>query len=172
MKKIVLISILMFSIIFPQCGTSSLGTYEQPYKYITDRYISSVDSLVFLERTPCFGHCPAYRLSFQSNGTILFEGSSYTERPGLNKGYVTTDNYQALIHQILSSGFLSLKNKYDYNSPDCKESWTDASASIIMLKVGKQKKSVYYYHGCLGFQGDSVLYAIEGAIDSLTNSKQ
>jgi hypothetical protein len=145
---------------------------KHSYEFITPKYLSSVDSLVFLERTTCYGWCPAYRLCFQSDGTILFEGSEYTERLGLQKGASTTEEFLTLVDRLTSLGIFSMDNRYDGTNPDCKQSYLDAPTVTVLIKLGDQSKRILHYHGCRGFPRESDLLKIEAAIDNSTKSSR
>ena len=53
---------------------------------------------VTLERTPCFGYCPSYKVTLKSDGTIIYEGKKFVQMMGTYKGEVY--NFERLAQLI------------------------------------------------------------------------
>jgi hypothetical protein len=90
------------------------------------------DSLYFtLERTPCLGPCPAYRIHLYRSGYATYEGISHVERMGMHATRIGTDTLRALLDEFERSGFFGLRPTYD--GPI-----TDVPSTIMrMVFVGK-----------------------------------
>src|SRR5919202_5807692 len=58
---------------------------------------------VTLERTACFGTCPAYKVTIRSDGTIIYEGREFVQMKGTYKGEVYA--FDRLARFILAQGF-------------------------------------------------------------------
>jgi hypothetical protein len=114
---------------------------------------------VTLERTACFGTCPAYKVTLRSDGTIIYEGREFVEMKGTYKGEVYA--FDRLARFILAQGFFNLKDDYSINATDL------PSAITSVVRGGKRKKVLDY-----GGAGPLELWGIEMAIDGvLKNAK-
>jgi len=131
------------------------------------------DSLLSLERSPCFGFCPTYVLTFFSGGRAVLEGTApnATFRRELA---VPAARVDSLAQAMASDGFLALDTAYFPGSPGCENAATDHPGSIVTLWQGGTRHQVRYYHGCypMGSEGRAPagirqLLAWELAIDSL-----
>lgn len=91
-----------------------------------------------IERTMCFGTCPAYTASLASNGVVRYEGRAYTPR----KGKWTTDISPSVIQTLdklqARVGFQKLKDKYAVQ-------YTDQPTTIVTVYWGQKKKTVSCY---------------------------
>lgn len=102
------------------------------------------DSIV-LERTRCFGTCPAYRLRIDRAGETLLEPRNFqgdTRRDTVPASVI--DSLQAL---LTSSGFWTLPDTISHGSPLCPDYATDHPTSIVSV-FGTPAKRVTYYTGC------------------------
>lgn len=166
MRFTLLTGLLLFSTMLYRCTSAPPG--PTPYDFLGEHFIMTVDSVIYLERTACYGDCPVYRLALVSDGSVFFEGSQFTEERGLKKGVVDRSRFQVLVQQMVSSGFQTLRD--EYIDDGCGQLMSDAPSVVVILRLGDQLKRVHHYHGCNGFPGEGELLALEDAIDSLTNS--
>ena len=93
------------------------------------------DSVYFsMQRTPCFGTCPSYKLTILEDGTAYYEGGRFAPREGSYTGKVGADTMEKLWEMAESVGFFSMQDKYDSNV-------TDLPSTIIRLHgKGKDKR--------------------------------
>lgn len=131
------------------------------------------DTLLSLERTPCFGFCPVYRLSFLSGGRVVLAGTAPNAsfRKELR---VPAARVDSLARAMATGGFLALDTAYFPGSADCQHAATDHPGSIVTLWQAGTRHEVRYYHGCYPSNrvqeapaGIRQLLAWEDAIDSL-----
>ncbi len=96
---------------------------------------SGTDPVFFsLERTPCFGKCPAYTVTIMADGTARYKGRSNAPREGEFTGKVDKATMQALFDRATAIGFFGYQDKYDSQV-------TDIPSTIIRLNAdGKDKK--------------------------------
>ncbi|MDQ6768206.1 MAG: DUF6438 domain-containing protein [Candidatus Eremiobacteraeota bacterium] len=73
--------------------------------------ISEID----FTRSGCFGHCPAYEVTFRSNGCAVYSGHSDTLLIGRYTGVVV---FQRLAHLMESHHFQTLQDQYAMNVVD------------------------------------------------------
>lgn len=95
------------------------------------------DSLVItLQRTPCFGTCPAYMINVYRSGYATYEGHSHVEREGLHRAWIGPDTLQRILKDAESSGFYQFEDRYDRDVTDL------PSAILRVVGNGKDKRVV------------------------------
>lgn len=94
------------------------------------------DSLFFsIERTPCFGKCPAYRIKVYRSGYATYEGISNVERLGMNLGHVGPDTMAILLKEAEAIGYFALQDSYDRQV-------TDIPSTRLRMVSGARDKSI------------------------------
>jgi ankyrin repeat protein len=93
-----------------------------------------------LERTSCFGSCPAYKVSIDGDGTVSYNGISSVGLTGLHKAYVDNAVVDNLIDRFRSANLLSALPSYRGN-------WTDNPTQTLTLSINGQTKKVVDYIG-------------------------
>jgi Domain of unknown function (DUF6438) len=124
--------------------------------------------MVTLERTMCFGWCPAYTLTITADGTVKFnpEGAFARRGDGPMPSLPLTDKITAnqlrmLFAEIKKINFFSLQQRYGRKgnrSSECPEYWTDNPSAIIRIVAQGKRKMVSHYLGC---QGRKILSDLE-----------
>lgn len=95
------------------------------------------DSLFFwLERTPCFGQCKAFRIKVYRSGYATFEGRANVEKEGMHNGRVGLDTLDMLLSEAERIGFFDLNDRYDSEVTDL------PSAILRVVGNGKDKRVV------------------------------
>ena len=122
-----------------------------------------------LERTRCFGICPAYRLSLARSGAVHFRSfnpgdSAHTASDTLPRGA-----FERLEAQAAELGFDALPDDIRA-SRLCGMAATDHPSAIVTLFRGARAKRVEDYHGC--YPGPAALRRFELAIDSIAASER
>jgi len=118
---------------------------QRPVSATTTSTGSAIDSVV-LERTVCFGTCPAYRLSLTRTGLVRF----VSRNPGDTISAVdsvpaaTADSIRSWAER---AGFFALPDSIDNGAPLCPDFATD-HPTIILSIYGRPTKRVHYYTGC------------------------
>lgn len=113
-------------------------------------------SEIGIERTGCFGSCPAYTLIVSSNGSFRYKGEKHVERIGEFSGKVSIAQFNQLAQFIMDSDYLGLEDSYHPMITDCPTVFTTVVAN------GKRKVVSNYANG-----GPTKLWAIEQLIDHL-----
>jgi hypothetical protein len=138
---------------------------------------SAPDSIV-LERSMCYGTCPAYRLRLSDAGVIQFE----SRNPG-DEGRTATDTVLAatlpsLVARARSIGFFELPGDIASDSVLCHNRATDHPTAIVTVFTSSESKRVEDYHGCFETVEHDVLSPIarlrsfENEIDSVLRSSR
>ena len=136
---------------------------------------ASLDSLV-LEREPCFGFCPVYRLRLAADGRVRFES-----RQRGDSGRVETDSLdparvRALTDSAARIGLADFPERL-MGSPLCGRQATDMPTATVELHAPSGATRVVDYHGCFPTEADSAaarrverLRAFEAMIDSVAGT--
>ena len=139
------------------------------------------DTFITLERTPCFGTCPFYKLTILADGKVEFEPKRMTKKYKLVSGklitsQITQDKLKQLITEFESIGYFSLENIYgrsDFKEDkNCPEMWTDYSTAFTSILINGKSKQINHYHGCQGSAILEKLTKLEDKIDEIVNTKQ
>ncbi len=113
------------------CGSQKSASVPEPV------FGSDTDSLFFsLERTPCFGKCPAYFVTIKSDGSAIYKGRSYAPRQGTYIGTVDKASMQLLLDRAKAIGFFDFAEKYDGQV-------TDLPSTILRLNADGHDKKVF-----------------------------
>ena len=132
------------------------------------------DLLITLERTICYGTCPAYKLTVKSDGTVLFEGLNYTNVKGKIEDKISAEKVKQLIKEFQTVDYFNLNGKYDTQS--CFQVTDNPSASTS-IRINGKTKSISHYRGCVEGTDDfkkelSNLTELEKKIDEIVETKR
>ena len=117
---------------------------------------------VSLQRTACYGSCPAYTVTVSGQG-VVYEGDRFNavggthHAPPLEQGAL-----RALAQRMLDAGWFGMEDKYRAN-------WTDNPTQTVILTVDGQTKKVIDYVGIEAGMPDAVR-DIEYEIDRIAGS--
>ncbi|MFT3743134.1 MAG: DUF6438 domain-containing protein [Pyrinomonadaceae bacterium] len=142
------------------------------------------DLVITLERSVCYGSCPSYSLTINSDGAVRFtplENPVYrgeADGPKLPlEGSIAVDKLNELLTEFEKIKFYSLRKQYgsagnSKTETRCRVYMTDfPSAKISIIRNGK-KKSVYHCLGCHGPKILDALTALEDKIDETVDVKR
>jgi hypothetical protein len=107
----------------------------------------SAARIITLERTPCYGTCPIYKVALDTDGNVRFEGRQNVAVMGEKRWSVSRDSAAALFRFADSIGFASLPAKYDFGEPGCSPFMAELPAFVITLE-GSGTKRVHAEEGC------------------------
>ena len=110
------------------------------------------DVVITLERTVCYGTCPAYVLTIHGDGTVEYIGYENVSAEGLRTGEIAREQVQALVDAFQRSDFFSLQDTYEcasmvINGQKVCEEVTDLPSTYVSITVGDHTKRVLDYHG-------------------------
>jgi len=135
----------------------------------------TIDSVV-LERTRCFGTCPAYRLRVSRAGEVVFL-SRYPGDPSTAVDTVEQWVADSIARDASRLGFFTLPDSVTPGKLLCAEMATDLPTITIGV-FGSRAKQVIYYLGCVRPR-DSVLAEklrslpdLAARIDTLTRAER
>lgn len=135
----------------------------------------AVDSIV-LERTRCFGTCPAYRLRLDGSGRVAFESRNPDDAGRTATDSVPPAAIAELLREAEALGFFELPDEIAADGRLCPARATDHPGATVTIHRPAGVKRVEDYHGCYAATDHSVvpvvgrLRAFEAAIDSAAGS--
>jgi len=126
--------------------------------------------VITLERTTCFGTCPAYKLTIFADGMVLFEGKEFVKHKGKAQGQITKAQLDQLMREFNRINYMKLDD--EYGGDRCPDRWTDYPSAITSINQNGQVKTVLHYQGCRGLTVLDQLTALENKIDEIVNTKR
>jgi hypothetical protein len=114
--------------------------------------------VVRLERSECYGVCPAYGVQLSGDGLVEYEGKAFVAVRGRATSRVGGAAVAALIARFEAAGFFRL----DWDDP-CDRISTDSPTSTLTFVRGGRKRTIADYHGngCM----PPVLRELENEVD-------
>lgn len=113
-----------------------LPTVHVPFPQIKD-----LKSLrITLERTTCFGSCPAYRVEIGGDGSVAYQGRSYVVVTGEHHDHISKDSLAQILEAFRKADYFSLGDKYICGV-------TDSPTTTTSISFDGQQKSVIDYVG-------------------------
>jgi hypothetical protein len=107
---------------------------------------AAADSLV-LERTRCYGTCPAYRLSLAATGEVRFV-SEYPDEGRRETGRASPDDFRRLLRDAEAGGFFTLPDTLANDGALCPQFRTDSPTATVTVFAAAGAKQVVDYRGC------------------------
>jgi len=139
---------------------------------------TAADSIV-LERSMCFGTCPAYRLRLSDAGEIRFDSRNPGEEGRTAVDTVTATLLSTLVSRARSIGFFDLPPKILGDSVLCPIAHTDAPTVVVTIFTKDKTTRVQdYLGGCVDKVEHKTppplerLHAFESEIDSVLRSSR
>jgi len=113
---------------------------------------------VTLERTPCFGSSPDYRVRFDADGTAGYHGGRFAPRKGEYRATLALDEFHRLTARFDTLGFFALDSVYSQNV-------TDLPTYILTASTAGGDRSVR----CYGFGCPKAFHELAALVDTLTD---
>lgn len=158
-------------------GAVAIVACSPPAKPDTAQTQPTVDSLV-LERTVCFGFCPAYRLRISSAEEIRFESHNRGDSANVVIDTAARGTYASIIARARAVGFYELPAEIRKDPVLCRNFATDHPTVTTTIFAGPTTKQVVDYRGCFETVEHEVLTpiqklrAFEDEIDSTLHSSR
>lgn len=124
---------------------------------------------IHMERTACYGTCPAYSVVIHGDGRAEYEGKRHVKEVGMRDGRIELEKIRALMPVFARMKFWNVTE--DYSEEKCKgRVCTDMPTVITELSVKGVAHKVKHYYGCAS--APKSLFELESAIDKAANSEQ
>ena len=127
------------------------------------------DTVITLERTTCGGDCPAYRVSIDARGNVVYEGTEFVRVKGLQQDRISTSQVAALLETATRIGFFDLEEHYRViRNPDGTQTIvTDGPTTFVTVTREGRARRVEDYVGA-----PEGLKELESHIDAAARTKQ
>ncbi len=104
--------------------------------------------VVTLERTPCFGSCPVYRVTIDASGMVRFEGKSHVIQLGPATAQIPEAAVDSLLEELRQGGYFDMPDRYVMDAPDCGQYATDSPTVITSATSEGITKRIQHDYGC------------------------
>lgn len=140
MKYILLL--LTLTTLFFSCKDSEKTITKSVEKEIVEETTKQdlpVKEALFLsmERTPCFGKCPAYKITIFNTGNVTYTGNSNTKKIGKYSKTLTQQQLNEIQKMMKDIKIMEMKDVYDSEV-------TDLPSTIFFIVNNKKKKKILY----------------------------
>ena len=140
---------------------------------------TAADSIV-LERTMCFGTCPAYRLSVTAGGRVSFLSLNPGDSGLAGSDTISREKFASLVSQAESLGFFGLPDTIANDRVLCPLRATDHPTATLTVFRSADAKQVVDYHGCYAGTEPSLtrvptviqLHLLEARVDSVARAER
>lgn len=96
--------------------------------------------IITIEKTICFGTCPAYLFKTYPDGSVTYTGKDYVELIGDYKASISKEELANIKTLFDEADYFSFANVYSANI-------TDLPTTYLYYDNGKQNKKITDYHG-------------------------
>jgi hypothetical protein len=166
MKKIALSIIVLTSIFAASCTKKIIKTPE-PSVVVTPttaedptprptRTPQGVHPIVKITRGACYGQCPSYNATINSDGTVEFVGFAWVESLGANRGVIDKKVLQSILDKAQEIDYIGMSNEYPTDGRDI----PDLPTITTEITFGDMVKQVKDH-----FDSPASLQALEVMID-------
>jgi ankyrin repeat protein len=115
---------------------------------------------ITIERTPCFGMCPEYKVTMKDEGTVTYTGRQYVRVTGERTWKIDPAAVRALAREMEAAGYFDLQDEYTSRM-------TDHPTTRTSLTIGTRSKKISDY-----ISGPQTLKDIEQRIDDVSGAKK
>jgi hypothetical protein len=122
-----------------------------------------------LERTVCFGFCPAYTVTIAADGTVTYVGKDFVRVHGKQVRHIDPRKAAGVLAHFRRASFFGMQSSY-------RVMITDNPTATLTLTMGGRTKTVEDYPPCHGGSGDfgvatpSELCALEQEMDDVAGT--
>jgi hypothetical protein len=130
------------------------------------------DLFVTLERTACFGSCPAYTASVDASGLVQYDGTRCVAVYGPQEARLSQQRLGEVMAALRDVDFFSLQDEYRGDKSYCALGFFDGTVIVTTIRVNGMTKTVRNWHGCNAEDVATRLDAFERRLDDLLGTAQ
>jgi ankyrin repeat protein len=119
---------------------------------------------ITLERTTCFGTCPAYSVEIRGDGSVTFDGRSFALISGVHHEKIPSSTVVSVVNKFQRADYFSLKDKYATNA-------TDSPTFTTSIEFDGNKKQVIDYIGLQSGMPE-IVEALEDSVDEAAGTQK
>ncbi|MBK7231808.1 MAG: hypothetical protein IPH93_06000 [Saprospiraceae bacterium] len=108
-----------------------------------DTLTERLDTLLFMNRTACFGFCPTFDFTLFSNGVVLYNGIQHTVPLGKKWLLLKESDWDEIMKLARMADFFELENVYPVNQ---REMLVDLPNINILIKNDNKRKHILDNH--------------------------
>ena len=116
--------------------------------------------LITIERTICYGFCPAYSVSIKEDGTVTYTGTQHVKTAGTHTWKIDPAAVRALAKEMQDAGYFEMKDEY-------RAMVSDNPTTYTSLTIGGRTKKIQDY-----VAGPARLKQLENKIDEVSGVKK
>ena len=131
---------------------------------------SGSDDSITLERTACFGTCPIYAVTINSDGAVTFNGERFVKTVGIAQDRIDKAAFRELVREFEKIDYFSLPDDFTPGSKVCPNMVTDMPSADTSIRLNGKTKSVAHYQGCGKSAVLDNLTALENKIDEVAGT--
>ncbi|HSS20113.1 MAG TPA: DUF6438 domain-containing protein [Pyrinomonadaceae bacterium] len=124
------------------------------------------DFKITLERTPCYGNCPAYKLTVFGDGRVQYEGLKYVKTIGKKESLIKPGEVREIVSAALEAKYFTL-DSYAMDNCTCTQC-TDMPAANTEISIKGRSHKVGHDFGCRCAPKE--LWNLEETIDRVAGS--
>ena len=103
--------IFLSSVLYSCSNQLKLSNTEE-----ADKLMSESKQVVYLERTPCYGKCPTYKVEIYANGIVNYEGIRFVDMVGTYVGLLDESDIEGITDKALELGYFEFEDTYPVNT--------------------------------------------------------
>lgn len=127
--------------------------------------VGDLDHVVItLERGPCFGACPTYKVTLRGTGEVTWEGKRFVKVVGPASAKVSPEAVRALLNEMVAAGYFEMNDKYT------KANATDMPSAVTSVTLSGRAKTIDHYYG--DNSAPPTLTGLEKRIDEVAATAQ
>jgi hypothetical protein len=150
------------------CAPRSAAPASAPASAVQSASAPADSAVLTLERTPCFGSCPVYRVTVSADGTVRFDGKSFVSHPGSSLAHIPQARVDSLIAELDTGGYFNFAERYVPGSPACGNAATDLPTVTTSVTLHGRTKRIEHYRGCSA--APQALSRLEERIDEVLDT--
>jgi len=118
---------------------------------------------IHLERSTCYGDCPAYKLAIFGDGRVEYEGLKHVKDIGARQGRLEAADVRRLLAEFDKANYFTIEQ---FTEEHCTCTLcTDMPTTITELKAGGATHRVQHYYACTC--APKPLFSLEQSIDEI-----
>lgn len=126
------------------------------------------DVVISLERTGCYGDCPAYKVTIYGDGRVEYEGKKDVKVKGKKRGSLKPADLRGIVSAFDKANYFAIES---YTEDHCSCTLcTDMPTTITEIRAKGMSHRVEHYLGCRCAPKE--LWELEEAIDSVAGTEQ
>ena len=126
------LSVIILALIAIDIASASRGDRSLNLSSRSDADLKTVT--ILLDRTACYGTCPAYKVTIHGDGRVEYTGEENVRAKGAREGRIEKTGIAELLSEFTRAKFLSISRDYSEEKCTCGRC-TDMPTAITELRL-------------------------------------